>query len=343
MISEKRLKMNKKPTIANRISSILLSSVLVFTLFFGSTAQSVQANSLATTAPAAFGKSTPAKQATNQPLEVKLTWGNSSGATKYEYCIDGVNNSACDATWKSVGTKTSVKVSGLAAGSYYYWQVRAVNSTGTTYANGSQGVFWRFQTGTAPRTFNKKSVGNDTTNQPASPTLTWGTSSNATGYEYCIDTSNNSACDTSWKSAGNAKSVTLHNLKANTTYYWQVRAVNSMGTVYANGNKSDYWRFRTGSLPKISKKGIENKATSVSTTPTISWSPKTLNTTYEYCIDTTNDGACTTSWISTGSATSATLNLDSATTYYWQVRATNNWGTYYANGSSSSFYKFTTE
>jgi hypothetical protein len=65
--------------------------------------------------------------------------------------------------------------------------------------------------------------------------LYWGTSSNATSYEYCIDTSNDTVCDTGWISTSTARSVSLSALLNNTTYYWQVRAVNTAGMTYANG------------------------------------------------------------------------------------------------------------
>ena len=54
---------------------------------------------------------------------------------------------------------------------------------------------------------------------------------------------------------------------------------------------------------------------------------------YEYCYDTTNDEACAGSWVSTGTATSGALSgLAHSTTFYWQVRAVNGFGTNYANG-----------
>ena len=44
----------------------------------------------------------------------------------------------------ALGAATSVTISGLARGTTNYWQVRAVNATGTTEANA--GVWWRFTT-----------------------------------------------------------------------------------------------------------------------------------------------------------------------------------------------------
>jgi hypothetical protein len=40
----------------------------------------------------------------------------------------------------------SVTVTGLNPGTTYYWQVRAKNNSGTTYANGSETAYWTFTT-----------------------------------------------------------------------------------------------------------------------------------------------------------------------------------------------------
>ena len=62
---------------------------------------------------------------------------------------------------------------------------------------------------------------------------------------------------------------------------------------------------------------------------------------YEYCLDTSNDGACSGSWVSTGSTTSAPLaGLAMNTVYYWQVRAVNAFGTTGADGGT--WWNFTT-
>jgi hypothetical protein len=84
-------------------------------------------------APAAFNKTTPANNATNQPTTVTLKWAASTRATSYEYCI-ALTQAACT-RWKSVGTKTTVAVSGLTKGKAYFWQVRAKNAGGTTISS----------------------------------------------------------------------------------------------------------------------------------------------------------------------------------------------------------------
>jgi hypothetical protein len=93
------------------------------------------------TVPGAFGKTDPAEGAyvTTDPT---LSWGVSSGADSYEYCIDTSDNGACDASWISTGTAQSAALSGLTANTAYYWQVRAINTGGTTLADG--GTWWPF-------------------------------------------------------------------------------------------------------------------------------------------------------------------------------------------------------
>jgi GH35 family endo-1,4-beta-xylanase len=70
--------------------------------------------------------------------------------------------------------------------------------------------------------------------QPSSPTLRWTKSRGANSYEYCIDTSNNDTCDTSWNSTGTDTYVTLTSLSAGTVYSWQVRARNTVGVTLAD-------------------------------------------------------------------------------------------------------------
>jgi len=94
-----------------------------------------------------------------------------------------------------------------------------------------------------PGNFGKSSPANGATGISTSPTLSWGASSGATSYEYCYDTSNNSTCNAAWTSTGSNTSVGLSGLSNNTTYYWQVRAVNAGGVTDANSGT--WWSFTT--------------------------------------------------------------------------------------------------
>ena len=69
--------------------------------------------------------------------------------------------------------------------------------------------------------------------------------------------------------------------------------------------------------------------------PVLSWGISSGADDYEYCYDTTNNGACDVSWVNTGSNRNVALGgLIINATYYWQVRSTNNNGTEYATGGN---------
>ncbi len=307
--------------------------------FNPSTTSSLTLN-LTAPAPGAFGKTAPANGATGLPSNPTLSWGASAGASSYEYCYDTSNNGVCDGSWTSTGTTTSANPTGLAASTAHYWQVRAINGFGTTYADG--GTWWSFTTtGVAPAGFGKTAPANGATGQPANPTLSWGASAGASSYEYCYDTSNNGVCDGSWTSTGTTTSANPTGLAASTAHYWQVRAINGFGTTYADGGT--WWSFTTTGVapPAFGKTAPANGATGLSSNPTLSWGASAGASSYEYCYDTSNNGVCDGSWTSTGTTTSANpTGLAASTAHYWQVRAINGFGTTYADGGT--WWSFTT-
>ena len=98
----------------------------------------------------------------------------------------------------------------------------------------------------APTPFGKSSPGPAAPPAlPASthPVLAWGASTSVLRYEYCVDTTNNSTCDSAWVSTGSSTSVSLAGLSPGRSCSWQVRAVNGVGTVQANGGT--WWSFTT--------------------------------------------------------------------------------------------------
>jgi subtilisin family serine protease len=193
-----------------------------------------------------------------------------------------------------------------------------------------------------PSAFNKSSPTNGAVDQSRNPTLSWGTSANATSYQYCIDTTNDGACST-WVDTGSATSVALIGLSASTTYYWQVRAVNMIALTYANGAENSHWSFTTAapSAPAMFNKVLPaNAATGQPTVFSLSWNSSAGADAYEYCYDTEDDDACS-EWINNGTATSAAINgLTADATYYWQVKATNGQGSTFAN--DGTWWSFTT-
>lgn len=296
--------------------------------------------------PGAFNKNLPPNGSTEVSLSPVLSWNLSTNTTKYEYCYDTTNDGTCS-NWISTGTNNYVGLSGLQQETTYYWQIRSWNGIyGPTYANGSASAYWSFTTVVMdPGAFNKNAPIPGSTGVSLSPVLSWNSSTNATRYEYCYDTTYDGVCS-NWVSTGTNTYVGLSGLQQGTTYFWQVRSWNGIyGPTYANGSASAYWGFTTVVMNPgaFNKNTPTNGATGISLSPVLSWNASTTATKYEYCYDTTNDNACS-SWISTGTNTYVGLSgLQQGTTYYWQVRSWN--GTYgptYANGSASAYWSFMT-
>jgi subtilisin family serine protease len=194
--------------------------------------------------PGAFAKNSPSNGSTVATGNVTLGWGASAQVGSYEYCVDSVNNNSCDSAWVTTNTATSATLSNLVAGTNYYWQVRAVNGAGATPAD--NGAWWSFtmqQSSGLPGAFVKTSPGNQVTNVARTTVLRWERSNGATRYEVCGDTVNNNRCDGLWVNVGAALQATISSPVGRTTYYWQVRAINTEGITEANS--SSWWAFTT--------------------------------------------------------------------------------------------------
>jgi hypothetical protein len=186
--------------------------------------------------PVTFSKAGPANGATNQVINPTLSWSTSGGASSYEYCY-GITTGCTN--WISVGTDTSVLLSGLLNDQFYYWQVRAINPGGVTSANTS--TYWSFSTVVAaPGDFGKTKPENVSSKVATNAKLSWIASPRASSYEYCYATT--SGCS-GWIPAGANTYAFLSGLINDTTYYWQVRAMNAGGVTSANGGT--YWSFTT--------------------------------------------------------------------------------------------------
>jgi hypothetical protein len=97
--------------------------------------------------PDPFSKVGPANGATNQPGSVTLSWEPSDKATSYWYAFTTTNPLSAALSFQyGAGTAISKTLSGLKPDTTYYWQVKAQNGGGTTYANGYLTATWSFTT-----------------------------------------------------------------------------------------------------------------------------------------------------------------------------------------------------
>ena len=226
-----------------------------------------------------FDKASPAYGNTNQPKRPTLAWSASLGASGYEYCLStktGCTGSTAPFTWTPTSSTSVIISSDLAVGTIYYWQVRALSSSipgSYTYADGDANTggdtaagaaWWSFRVPQLPGAFAKQSPANGATNvrlteieEQKGYMIQWNANSDAAWYEYCLSTANGT-CTGGWvrtKEApgsgvpyactGIKATCALVTLSPGVTYYWQVRAVNVMGTTVANGGT--WWSFRTAS------------------------------------------------------------------------------------------------
>jgi hypothetical protein len=273
--------------------------------------------------PASFGKTAPADGTDGVSTNPTMSWESSAGSLSYSYCIDTISGDTCEGTWTSTVTNTSVLLDGLLNGTTYYWQVQALNADGETFAN--EGTWWSFNTiVNPPGNFGKTDPANGAGGLPTNPMLSWESSSGATSYEYCVDDTDDNTCDGAWTDTGTDTSTGLSGLANGATYYWQVRALNAGGETEANDGT--WWTFTVIISPPVDfgKIGPADGAVTSAANPTLSWESSSGATSYEYCVDYTDDNTCDGAWTGTGTNTSVDLvGLTTGSPYYWQVRAIN--------------------
>jgi hypothetical protein len=279
--------------------------------------------------PGAFAKVSPANGALRQSTSPTLSWQPSSNTVTYEYCYDDINNNACDTNWVSV-SGTSAALGGLINSSTYYWQVRAINPGGTTYAN--SGAWWNFKVVILPP--NSLEPG---TVMPASaeqllsrrPTFVWEAVPGASSYTLEVSVSTTFATKAINKSLNSTSYTHIADLGANTVYYWRVKA-------NATNGPSQYSQvriFQTSNPPSTPVLAAPaNNALSATNTPLLNWNDATVpaGTTfghYEIQIASNNTftALVTPPLEITGIANSQVITpaLLNGATYYWRVRAFN--------------------
>ena len=156
--------------------------------------------------------------------QINLSWNTVSGATGY--LVDEWVRGAWTQIASGGSGSTGCSVTGLTAGTTYYFDVAAYNSAGASWANYQSATTIAKLTPPAAPSFTAKAVSGSQIN------LSWNTVSGATGY--LVEERINGAWTqiASVGSGGTSYSVT--GLSAGTTYYFILGASNTAGTTWAS-------------------------------------------------------------------------------------------------------------
>jgi hypothetical protein len=178
------------------------------------------------------------------------------------------------------------------------------------------------------------------TGLPGDVTLTWDAVPNTDTYEVQVSTAANFQPTIVFQTGIPNPSYEVTGLSGGTTYYWRVRARNTVGA----STWSLAFSFLTQSVVGVPRTpGLlspPSGASGVYPSLTVSWESVDEATSYEIQVATGADFASPVVAAAGISAARYTLpGLNRGTTYYWRVRGTNAGG----NGSWSVAYSFTTQ
>jgi len=162
--------------------------------------------------------------ATPGNAKVTLSWKASTGATSYEVFQGTAAGAESTVPVQTGLTATSATVSGLKNGSTYYFVVKAVNSGGESPKSSEA----KATLALAPAT--PASVTAATGSTAGSVTLSWSAVSGAASYNVYRGTVSDGEGSTPVSTGVKTASVTYTGLVSGKTYYFQVTALNSVGT-----------------------------------------------------------------------------------------------------------------
>ena len=274
-------------------------------------------------APDAPAQPSPANDADDVPLELKLNWSDAARATSYDVYFGTSNPPPLAGNTVS----SNWPLTKLSYGTTYYWSVVATNGAGST-----PGPIWSFTTlpdKTEPGPPEPQIELPDT---PGAPTpadgsgdvsvesdLYWEIAVGATSYDVYFGTDNPPPL----MGNTNASQWTLATLSYSTTYYWNVVSKNSAGTA-----ASPIWSFTTAPPPLVApdEPSGPNPPDGAGDQPLdswLDWDDAARAESYDVYFGTTDPppfvgNTVFSDW------TPATLQYN--TTYYWSVTAGNSVG-----------------
>ena len=252
----------------------------------------------------------------------QANWNSSTGATSYQLDVSTNNEFSSFVTgYNNLSVNgTNQSVTGLTAGTTYYYRVRAVNANGTS---GNSNIITVLTVPPNPVATDATTITN------TSFQANWNAATSATSYK--LDVSLNNAFSSfvagynNLTVNGTSQSVT--GLTQGTQYYYRVRAVNASGT----SGSSNTILVTTPEPPPVP---VAIAATNITQTGfQANWNASTGATSYQLDVSTNNEfSSFVTGYnnLTVNGTNQSVTGLTAGTTYYYRVRAVN------ANGTSGN-------
>ena len=265
----------------------------------------------------------PLDGAANIELNTSLSWASVASATSYTLQVSTRTDFSAFTVNQSGITGTSYALTGLSAGTEYFWRVSAENATSTSGFSVTQ----RFRTVTAPPPPPQLvSPEDNATGVSTSPTVSWNSVGGATSYTVQVSMNTGFTSYVVNQSGIMVTSLALSNLSNGTRYYWRVSASNAGGASPNSGTRNFTTIVGAPTIPSLVAPSAG--ATGISTTPTLSWNPAIGADSYNLQLSTSSSfGSLVVNRTGLTSTSSNITGLLSSTTYFWRVSATNAGGT----------------
>ena len=267
----------------------------------------------------------PANGSISLPPTVNLSWTAVSGTLSYGVQVSTSSFFATTLSDQSC-QPDSLTVSGLANGTTFYWRVLS----GNMGVSSDWSTSWSFTTIIAAPALSSPRDGMSST-LPVN--FTWGTCTNATGYELQVSTSSAFGAPLVDETGQGMTGATVNSPLSGGTYYWRVASSNTTETVW-----SGIWSFVAVPPPGVPVLSSPTNGSIASIPVTFNWSNSAGTIAYKLSIATSSSFATTVVDQDFANNTATVSVLSLRTTYFWRVSAGGSGGT----SAWSGIWSFTT-
>lgn len=171
-----------------------------------------------------------------------FSWNAANDANDYQLQVDDDSDFSSPVV-NTTTLGTSYTPATALNNATYYWRVRGRDTVNGCNCYGAFSSTWSLIIAVPPVAFGKTAPANGALGLPHDLIpFSWQTSTWATAYQFCFDTSNDNTC-ASWNDVGTSTAFYWDgSFNYATTYYWQARACN---TICTDADSNTWWSFTT--------------------------------------------------------------------------------------------------